>query len=40
MGVGNTMTACLKTKRNFFGCDISANYINKALERIKDIRRE
>jgi site-specific DNA-methyltransferase (adenine-specific) len=40
MGVGNTMTVCLKTKRNFFGCDISTNYINKALERIKDIRRE
>jgi site-specific DNA-methyltransferase (adenine-specific) len=34
MGVGNTMTACLKTKRNFFGCDISANYVSKALEKL------
>ncbi len=34
MGIGNTMLACLKTERNFFGCDISINYVNKALEKL------
>jgi site-specific DNA-methyltransferase (adenine-specific) len=34
MGVGNTMLACLKTGRNFFGSEISPNYVSKALEKI------
>ncbi|MBX0312944.1 MAG: site-specific DNA-methyltransferase [Sulfurihydrogenibium sp.] len=34
MGVGNTVLACLKTKRNFFGCDISMNYINNTLRKL------
>jgi DNA modification methylase len=36
MGVGNTMLACLKTKRNFFGSEISPNYISKALEKLDE----
>ena len=36
MGVGNTMLACLKTKRNFFGSEISPNYISKALEKLNE----
>ena len=36
MGVGNTMVACLKTKRNFFGSEISSNYISKALEKLNE----
>jgi len=36
MGVGNTMLVCLKTKRNFFGSEISPNYISKALEKLDE----
>jgi site-specific DNA-methyltransferase (adenine-specific) len=36
MGVGNTMLACLKTKRNFFGSEISPNYVSKALEKLNE----
>ena len=36
MGVGNTMLACLKTKRNFFGSEISPNYISRALEKLNE----
>jgi site-specific DNA-methyltransferase (adenine-specific) len=34
MGVGNTMLACLKTGRNFFGSEISSNYVARALEKL------
>jgi site-specific DNA-methyltransferase (adenine-specific) len=38
MGIGNTMIACLRTKRNFFGSEISLNYVNKALERLNEFQ--
>ncbi|MBX0313220.1 MAG: site-specific DNA-methyltransferase [Sulfurihydrogenibium sp.] len=34
MGVGNTMLACLRTRRNFFGSEISPNYVARALEKL------
>jgi adenine-specific DNA-methyltransferase len=37
-GVGSAVIAALKHKRNGYGCDIVAEYISIARERIKDLR--
>lgn len=34
MGIGSSAVASLKTQRNFYGCDISKNYIRAAASRI------
>jgi len=35
MGVGNTAIAAVETGRNFYGCDISSNYIKESIKRLK-----
>ena len=37
-GSGTTAVACLKTKRNFIGCEIDTDYYNIALDRIEKNR--
>lgn len=36
VGSGTTPVACLKTNRQFYGCELDANYYNQALKRIND----
>ena len=33
---GTTPVACLKTNRQFYGCELDTNYYNQALKRIND----
>lgn len=35
-GSGTTPVACLKTNRQFYGCELDTNYYNQALKRIND----
>jgi site-specific DNA-methyltransferase (adenine-specific) len=37
MGSGTTAVACVKTGRNFIGCDISQKYVNIANKRLKEL---
>lgn len=37
MGSGTTCIACLKNKRNFYGCEINKEYFEKAEKRIQKI---
>jgi len=34
MGIGSSAVGCLRTHRNFYGCDISKNYVRAAASRI------
>lgn len=36
VGSGTTPVACLKTNRQFYGCELDTNYYNQALKRIND----
>ena len=36
VGSGTTPVACLKTNRQFYGCELDINYYNQALKRIND----
>ena len=35
-GSGTTPVACLKTNRQFYGCELDTNYYNQSLKRIND----
>jgi DNA modification methylase len=37
MGLGNTALACVETNRHYLGCDISQEYANTAISRIRDL---
>lgn len=39
LGVGSTAIAALKNGRNAYGCDITSEYINVAIERIEQLTR-
>ena len=36
LGYGTTAIACYNYNRNFIGCEISKEYFNKAMQRIKN----
>lgn len=36
VGSGTTPVACLKTNRQFYGCELDTNYYNQALKRISN----
>lgn len=40
MGSGTTGIACIKTGRNFIGCEIDENYFNIAEKRIKEVQSQ
>ena len=40
MGLGTTAIACIKNKRNYFGCEICEKYYNDCLKRIEDHKKQ